>query len=387
MGRQWCWVRMLVMAAVVSAVACAQEPSEGWPGEWGGFQRVPKTGPIAQHFEGQELSISGCAAQRCRISLQVKGKAFHAEASGALLIENGGSAVARLMDLKGAEQCTLALEKTDGAQPAIAVTPRTGDCSYFETPGASFAHMYALRSRTPFYSELFLPDCFVGDERAQVAICASPALAAQEHDWVVLVWKVLGLGTPPLDMHSERTKLLKSCDGAADPGPCMAEAFKRSTEELQARERAWKASVTEPGDTMVAEEAIKTIAGTYRRTLPNGDVQGNHFSTTDTLKIWRASDESIHYEVQLFFFNGHECSRAGVASYRRDGAFVEQAEVDWAPAGVSRLCVFELIPTADGVQLSDPTGMCKLQSCGERGGYNGEPFKFSQRVKPSTAKP
>lgn len=385
-SQRWQRGRLIAMLAC-ACLLHAQGPADGWLGAWGAFQRVPQVGKIAFHFEGSGLSITDCAESHCAIRLDVQESAGHAEAPGNLLIESGTRAVATLVDFKGQEKCTLVLEKSGGAQPAITVSARTGDCSYFATPGASFERTYPLRSRVPFTSELFFPDCFAGDSRAQMALCAHPAMAKQEHDWVSLLWSVAGLGEPHLDMRTERAKLLKSCDDAANAGACMAAAYARSAEELHAREAAWKSSVTEPGDRAQAGRAMAAIAGTYRRTFENGDVQGNHFSTTDTLKIWRASDDSIHYEVRLYFFNGHECSRSGVARYRSNGAFVEQTEVTWAPGDGSKLCAFELIPTGDGVQLSDPTGMCKVESCGERGGYGGEAFKFSERVAPSSARP
>lgn len=369
-------MRLAVCVAGAGAALYAQEPGGGWAGAWGTFQRMPQSGKMAAYFEGQGLSVADCDEQRCTVSFLVQEHTGHAEARGDLLIENATEAVARL---GVPEKCTLALEKSGGAQPAITVTARTGDCSYFATPGASFAHRYPLRARTPFSSELFLPECFVGDSRAQMALCTSPVLAQQEHDWIGLLWSVSDLGAPGLDMKTERAKLLQSCDGAADARACMAEAFRRSTDELHARAAAWKATVTEPGDAAQAERAIAAIAGTYRRSFANGDVQGDKFTATDTLEIRRAGDDAIHYDVYLEFFNGHECNRTGVAKYRRNGAFVEQTKVE-TPAAGSKLCAFEIIPAADGVQLRDVTGMCKMESCALRGGFNGAVFKFSERV-------
>ena len=47
-----------------------------------------------------------------------------------------------------------------------------------------------------------------------------------------------------------------------------------------------------------------------------------------------------------------------------------------------KACFFEVIPTAKGVRLGDPTGVCRESDCGARGGYVNESFSFSQRVKP-----
>lgn len=373
------WLRGARIAAglaVVGAVALAQGQQNGWAGAWGAFQHMPQSGKMAAYFDGQGLSVADCDEQRCTVSFLVQERTGHAEARGDLLIENDTEAVARL---GVPEKCTLALEKSGGAQPAITVTARTGDCSYFATPGASFAHRYPLRARTPFSSELFLPECFVGASRAQVALCTSPVLAQQEHDWIGMLWSVSELGAPHLDMQTERAKLLKSCDEAVDAGACMAATYQESSRELNARAAAWKASVTEPGDAAQAEKAIAAIAGTYRRSFANGDVQGDKFPATDTLQIRRAGAGAIHYDVYLEFFNGHQCNRSGVAKYRSNGAFVEQTEVE-TPAAGSKLCAFEIIPAEDGVQLRDVTGMCKMESCALRGGFNGAAFTFSERV-------
>lgn len=60
--------------------------------------------------------------------------------------------------------------------------------------------------------------------------------------------------------------------------------------------------------------------------------------------------------------------------------FVEQMQDD-----EGSLCVFEVVPTAAGVQLADPTGMCRLSDCGARGGYNGAVFSHQERVEAPAA--
>ncbi len=354
--------------------AAAQAPAPNWAGEWGQFARIPATGHIAVHYEGAGLSVTDCANQQCHVSFKVLGRTFHAEAEGDLLVESDTEAVATLGS--GAQaQCILAMHKAGTTPPSIVVEQRTGDCSYFATPGASFEHTYALRSRKPFYAD-DIPACFAGEGRAMVALCASRALSAQEHAWAPLVWEVSDLAAPRLDQSAELATILKACDAAPDPEGCLAKAFARSTEELNARKAAWKASVTEPGDPGKAKRAIAAIAGTYRHSFANGDVQGDQFRSTDTLEIQRISDTSIHVSVHLEFYNGHECNHQGVASYRRAGIFAEQLQNDQG-----KLCVFEVVPTSAGVQLQDPTGMCRMSDCGARGGYNGAAFLSKERVK------
>jgi hypothetical protein len=372
---------LVFMTGVVLSSA-EQAPEKGWAGEWGAFDRIPAAKGIAEHYEGAGLSVTDCASQRCHLSFKILGKTFHAEAEGELLVASDSEAVAGLGT--GAEaKCTLAIDRTAAERPSVTVKKRTGDCSYFATPGASFEHTYVLRSAARFYGDN-IPECFVDGGRAVAALCASPVLSQQEDDWVPLVWEVSDLGEPPLDNKVERAKILKSCDEASDAATCLGAAFAKSTEELTARKDAWKASVTEPGDANEAKQKIAAIVGSYRHTFANGDVQGDHFKSTDTLEIKRVNDTSIHVDVYLEFYNGHECNHEGVASYRRAGFFVDQ-EQEYQ----GKRCVFEVVPTATGVQLEDPTGTCKMTDCALRGGYNGAAFLWKERVKadPAVQKP
>jgi hypothetical protein len=354
---------VFMAGSIISSIA--QAPSKNWTGEWGTFARIPTTRRIAEHYEGAGLTVTDCANGRCHLSFVILGRRFHAGAEGELLVESDSAAVARLGP--GAEgKCTLALHKTGTELPSITVKKRTGDCSYFATPGASFEHTYALRLRTLFYADE-IPACFVAEGRAVVALCGSAALSAQEHNWVGLVRVVTDLGKPRLDENAERARILKSCDAAPDPETCLTRAFVKSNEELNARKDAWKASVTEPGDADEAKRAIEAIAGTYGE------------PGIDGLEIERVSDISIHVVVALLFGNGHQCGHEGVASYRRAGLFAELVQDDQG-----ELCVFEVVPTATGVRLEDPTGMCRLHDCGTRGGYGaawGTAFSSEDRVK------
>ena len=134
--------------------------------------------------------------------------------------------------------------------------------------------------------------------------------------------------------------------------------------------------MTAPGDPGNAAKTAAAIAGKYRHSFPNSDVQGDNFLSADTLAIKMLPNQAIAYDVELEFYNGHECSLKGTATYRRAGFFVDQQKTG-EPA--SPLCVFEIRPQDDGVQLLDPTGACKRISCGERGGYNGAHFRFRDR--------
>ena len=357
-----------------------QTTAAAWTGEWGRFTHVPRAGQIAAHVEGAGLSISDCADEHCQASFEILGPTFHAEAKAELEIENDSEAIAHLRGDRE-EKCTLTLAKTDTNPPSITATLRSGDCSYFETPGASFEHTYSLRSRARFYGG-DIPTCFIGGNPSVVARCASSALSEQERDWTSLAWEVSSLGQPPLDTRAEEAKILASCDAVPDAAACLATAFSQSTRDLVARRDAWKASVTDPGNPAEAQQAIEVIQGAYRRSFPNGDVQGDKFRSTDTLRISPASAASIRVEVHLEFYNGHECNHDGVASYRRAGLFAEQVT-----DSQGKLCVFEVAPIPTGVRLADPTGMCRMNDCGARGGYNDVTFSSSEKVKANPTPP
>jgi hypothetical protein len=368
----------LALLIGLAFLARTQTTGGGWTGEWGTFTHIGRVGKIAAHDEGASLSISDCTSQHCQASFEILGPTFRGGAKADLEIENDTEAIAHLR-VGAEEKCTLTLKKSGANQPSITATLKAGDCSYFETPGASFEHSYALRSKALFYAD-DIPSCFVGGGPARVALCASQALSQQERDWRSLLWGVSDLDQPPLDKSAEEAKILTSCDAASDAAACIGSTFSQSTRDLAARRDAWKASVTEPGDPAEAERAIEAIQGTYRHSFSNGDVQGEKFQSTDTLRIRPASDTSIHVDVHLEFFNGHECNHDGVASYRRAGLFAEQLT-----DSQGRLCVFEVVTTPTGVRLADPTGMCRMDDCGFRGGYNGAAFSSSEKVKAGAA--
>jgi hypothetical protein len=131
---------------------------------------------------------------------------------------------------------------------------------------------------------------------------------------------------------------------------------------------------------MLARQAAQSLAGEYHHRFPNGDVQGEQFDSTNTLHLEPEADGSLRYSIHLEFFNGHGCGGEGVARFNIEGKFVDAQD-----AGRGHTCVFEIVPAADGVQLEDPTGYCRMTNCGARGGYVDAKFSFSgSRQRPSS---
>ena len=367
----------VVLMSCASAVAFAQSASSRWAGEWGIFKQMPSTD--VRRFEGHGLSISDCAEQHCAFSVLVENKIGHGNATGFLQVYSGTEAVAHLLVSKK-EYCSLRMT-LDPRQPSINVRQDAGDCSYFETPGATFLQSYAFHARESyvFYDTAA---CLAAVDPAMLTLCTSKELFEQQSKWQLLFYKVADLGeqrsglAEGVQEQAAQDSLMQNCDSAGQVAECLTDGFAQSTNELEARQAAWLEGVTAPGDPGKAAQAAAAIAGSYRRSFPNGDVQGDDFLSTDTLKITELPNNAIHYSLELQFYNGHECSLEGTANYRRAGFFADQQKTDQPKFP---LCVFEILPMADGVKFADPTGACKMMSCGERGGYNGAQFSFKDR--------
>ena len=361
----------------MGAVACAQSASSPWTGEWGTFKQTPSAD--VRRFEGHGLSISDCAEQHCAFSVLVENKIGHGNATGFLQVYSGTEAVAHLLSGKK-EYCSLRLT-LNPTQSSITVGQDAGDCSYFETPGASFVQTYPLHAREGYVAS-DTAACFAADEPALLAICTSKELSEQQSKWQLLFYEVADLGeqrsglAEMTQLQAAQDSLLRSCNGAGQVADCLTAGFAQSTKELKARQAAWLEGVTAAGDPGEAAQAAAAIAGSYRHSSPNSDVQGNDFLSTDTLEITELPNAAIHYSLELQFYNGHACSLEGTATYRRAGFFVDQRQTDQPKFP---LCVFEILHGEDGVKFADPTGACRMMSCGARGGYNGAQFSFKDR--------
>jgi hypothetical protein len=294
-------------------------------------------------------------------------------------VYSGTEAVAHLLSGKK-EYCSLRLT-LNPTQSSITVGQDAGDCSYFETPGASFVQTYPLHAREGYVAS-DTEACFAADEPTLLAICTSKELSEEQSKWQLLFYEVADLGEQHsglAEMTQEQAaldSLLRSCHGAGQVADCLTAGFAQSTKELKACKAAWLEGVMAHGDPGKAALAEAAIAGSYRHSFPNSDVKGNDFLSTDTLEITQLPNATIHYLLELHFYNDHSCSLEGTATYRRAGFFVDQGQTDQQK---SRQCVFEILPGEDGVKFADPTGDCRMMSCGARGGYNGAQFSFQDR--------
>jgi hypothetical protein len=205
-------------------------------------------------------------------------------------------------------------------------------------------------------------------------LCLSKQLSSQEHQWADLFDEVRLLQRG-LDRRTVLDRMVKNCDAAQVPAVCVSTAFTQSADALNRRKSEWRETETRPGDPAEAKRKAAAILGSYRRKQHNGDTSGDTYWTTDTMDIESATDHSIRYSLEMYFYNGHQCSRQGEAKYTSRGIFVEEEQDDSGGK-----CYFEIIPTTTGIKLGDPTEKCRENSCGNRGTFDHGFFSFKART-------
>jgi len=367
----------------------AQDAISSWAGEWGEHGLI--AGSSKETY--RELSVADCLDRRCRIfkisnrteSPKAPRESEFCDADSNdkffLEIESPTKAVAHLRTNEG-EKCSLLFERTGTDKLSVRVTKGEGDCSYFCTRNGTFAGTYPLRSKERFFGiqsqvKAFGDDfdaCYADATPTRMAFCRSNQLSEEEHQWADLFDEVWLLKRGP-DRRSALNQIVMNCNAEPEPAVCLSTAFKQSTEALNRQKSEWQEAEARPGDPAEAKRKIAAIVGGYRHKHHNGDTSGAIYSTTDTIDIEKASDRSIRYSLQMYFYNGHECSREGEATYTSRGVFLDQEQDD-----LGDKCYFEIIPTTTGIKLEDPTEKCRENSCGNRGTYDDAFFSFKTRI-------
>lgn len=382
--------RSILILFLVAATLCqAQQPSP-WQGEWGHFNDLfPGS--------GARLTVSSCTEQSCKFFLTVAQSSMVAcsspEDTATLTLLSSTDATVTIPGEDKTKSCTLHLQRTP-TPPSITVVSSGNDCAYYCTSNATFNSTLPLRSTTLFNTQ-HLDACFSHASPATLATCNDPTLGALEQTWSALYADFPLQGHPSEDENGYTyaqtvdASILKQCDTASSPADCLRTRFTSDIAAMQAKKTATEDASTERGDPATGGALAKNIAGRYRHIFANGDVQGDHYRSTNTLTITPVGKSSISFDAELNFFNGHTCSLSGGALYRKDGSFVFDDEPSNAlpPEPACRLAI---IPSSDGVSFKDLNGSCK-NYCGMRGSWDGEAFSFNDRVgKPaatSTNKP
>jgi hypothetical protein len=367
----------LTLALILLAPTLAHAQQSPWQGEWGAFTDTAAT-------NGQRLTISDCTANTCTfsVSVRVPGGNCGTASKATFTIASPTEATANLPGESATQSCKLQLHR-DPTSITLTATGNTCTSYYCTSPAVTFAHTYAQRSSTP-YTGWYSDQCFTNNAPARMATCTDPALAELEKQWLFL-YSDFPLTPVPKDSstftaaeHADTT-ILTTCNTAPNPATCLHDRFTTGLALMNAKKNDFAAGYTERGDSATAATLAAKLAGRYRHSFANGDVQGDHFRSTDTLTITPVGRASIHFDAHLEFYNGHTCDLSGGALYRKDGSFV----YDDAPSNVipdAPACHLLITPTPTGITFQDPAGGCKNVSCGERGGWDGASFTFAERV-------
>jgi hypothetical protein len=119
---------------------------------------------------------------------------------------------------------------------------------------------------------------------------------------------------------------------------------------------------------------IDVLAGVYKKTFQNGNIDGGKYQSEDILEIVKISPTTAYVRTHLEFFNGHVCNIWGVAKVEGDG-LVYHSETN----SQGKPCLLSVKVQAGKVTLDDKDGACAIGTCGNRGMYNGTAFELKKR--------
>lgn len=137
-----------------------------------------------------------------------------------------------------------------------------------------------------------------------------------------------------------------------------------------AADTAVAASPTLPKD-------LSELEGMYWHNFKNGyyeNLKTEEYEATDVLELVPYDKDSMYFRASLSFFNFHSCGISGIAE--RD-----EGRLTYYDTTYGNGCVLHIVPTSSSITLNDPTGQCRMMSCGARGGYGSEQFTPRRKKK------
>lgn len=370
---------LFTLAFLFVSTAAAQQLSP-WQGEW-----VPLDG------SGDRLTLSECTGSSCKFYLFHTGCGTQPNSPLELLSQT--AATANLPGPDAAHSCHLRMERrTNGDKPVIAVQQSGTGCAYYCIASFNSFETTFVQHSQAVYAGLHTAECLKTPGPAMLATCLDPGVAGLEQQWQELyadfpLTPLAKEASTYKTLEALDTTILAQCDHAASPAQCLHDRFTSDLALMNAKKAAFVQGYTERGDVAEAARKGAAIAGRYRHTFENGDVTGRHYRTTDRLEITQISRNSIHFDMDLNFFNGHSCGINGGALFRKDGSFVFDDDPTNA-SSADAVCHLAIVPTATGVTFKDLNGSCKMLYCGARGSLDAAGFLFAERVaKPTKNSP
>jgi hypothetical protein len=117
------------------------------------------------------------------------------------------------------------------------------------------------------------------------------------------------------------------------------------------------------------------LAGHYSYSFRNGNVSGEQYRSTDTLDIVARDRTHAVFDIQLNFYNGHECSLGGEAVL--EGRALVYREMTPLIEGEPP-CVLRLWRDRGRMRWDDGDNSCKAY-CGARGSFMDGGMAWSTR--------
>ena len=115
------------------------------------------------------------------------------------------------------------------------------------------------------------------------------------------------------------------------------------------------------------------LEGVYREVHASGDSSGAKYNTTDVLRILRHDANTIYFDIDLNFYNGHSCGIAGFAVQdKKDFVFRGNA------GSQLKACELRINISGKKISFDDLDNNCRI-TCGARGGYATAEFNLSKR--------
>jgi len=117
------------------------------------------------------------------------------------------------------------------------------------------------------------------------------------------------------------------------------------------------------------------LAGRYTHSFRNGDISGARFTSTDSVIIVATDPGHAYVDVQLNFFNGHECSIGGMAALEGGRLVLRDPEAQGHDGTPCRLSLWR---EGGKLRWTDGEGSCR-SNCGARGGLTDGEMAWSSR--------
>lgn len=170
------------------------------------------------------------------------------------------------------------------------------------------------------------------------------------------------------------SQLFAKCDSSDNTRDCLDQAYRAKIAVLKEESAKLWSSYGEDGNPAEAKAKLDKMTGVYKRRFKNEYMSGDTYESEDVFEFVPISDSAAYLKMYLNFFNGHRCSIAGVAEYKKVGGFVFQDDDD----AVLDQCLLTVTLTGDKIDFTDPTGSCQ-KFCGTRGRFSNKGFELNRR--------